>query len=95
MKRFDFPYIALGLGIFLMLVVIKGSQTDDSGSTLMPLLTLLAISEVAFFVTAIGAYIGVKRILSNGLTFINTTITAGCALLSAGFLILGIKLWPL
>jgi len=94
MKKSNFLYIALGLGILLVFVVNKGSQIDD-GKTSIPLLTLLAISEVAFIVTAIGAYIGIREIRSNGFKLIDTTITIFCALLSARFLILGIDLWPL
>jgi hypothetical protein len=94
MKKFNYPYIASGLGLFLLLIVYKGSEIDDSGHTSMPLLTLLAISEVAFFVTAIGAYIEVKQILSNGFTLIHTTIAIFCALLAVKFMMLGIELWP-
>lgn len=95
MKKFNFPYLASGIGLFLMLVVIKGSQTVNSGGTTLPLLTLLAISEVGFFVTVIGAYIGIKQILSNGFKLINAAITIICALLSVRFMALGIELWPL
>ena len=94
MKKINFPYIALGLGLFLMLIVYKGSETDNSGTTSMPLLTLLAISEVAFFVTAFGAYFGVKRMLSNGFRLIDATIAVFCALLAIKFMMLGITLWP-
>lgn len=94
MKKFNFPYIALGLGLFLMLVVYKGSVIGDNGGTSIPLLTLLAISEVAFFVTTIGAYIGVKKILSDGVRLIDAVIAICCALLAIKFLIQGVALWP-
>lgn len=61
MKSYNFPYIALGLGLFLMLVVMKGSEPGNEGNTNLPLLTLLFVSEFAFFVTAIGGYIGIKK----------------------------------
>ena len=95
MKKYNFPYIALGLGLFLMLVVIKGSEIRSDGHTTIPLLSLLAISEFAFFVTAIGVYIGIKHILSVGNKLIYTAVTLFCILLSIRFLMLGIDLWPL
>ncbi len=45
MKTQDFPYIALALGAFLLLVVLKGSQIGSDGLSYLPLLTLLVVSE--------------------------------------------------
>ena len=95
MKKYNYPYIASGLGLFLMLVVIKGSEIRGDGSTLIPLLTLLIISEFGFFATAIGVYIGVKHMLSVGMKIIYTVITIFCALLSLRFMFYGIDLWPI
>ena len=49
MKTFNFPYLALGLGLFLILIVIKGSEAGSDGVTPVPLLTLLVICEFGFF----------------------------------------------
>ena len=95
MKKINYPYIALGLGLFLMLVVIKGSEIRADGATAIPLLTLLIISEFAFFATAAGVYIGVKHILSDGMKIVYTAITVFCFLLSVRFMMYGIDLWPL
>lgn len=95
MKTIHFPYIALALSLFLLLVVSKGSQLGSDGLTLMPLLTLLVVSEFSFFVTLIGTYIGVKNISSVGIRSVYALSTLLCALLSIRFLILGITLWPL
>ncbi len=91
MKTFNFPIIALGLGSFLMLVVLIGSR----GETTLPMLSLLFINEFAFIVTAIGAFNGVKNIKTLGLKPGKLVVTVFCALLSAGFMVLGIELWPL
>ena len=95
MKTSNFPYIALGLGIILLLVVITGSKTSNEGAATIPLLTLLVISEFAFIVTAIGVYIGTRHILSTGIKAVYITVTIICAILSVRFLFLGIELWPL
>lgn len=90
MKTINFPYIAVGLGLFLMLIVLTGSQ----GEKAIPLLTLLFINEFAFVVTAIGAYAGIKKSLSLGFKPVNTIVSILCIALSAGFMVLGIGLWP-
>ncbi len=95
MKTVNFPYIALSLSLFLLLVVSKGSQIGVDGLTLMPLLTLLVISEFSFIITLIATYIGVKTIFSTGLRPIYALATLLCTVLSIRFLFLGIALWPL
>lgn len=94
MSKHNYPYIAFGLGLFLMLIVMKGSEMRAGGVTAIPLFTLLAISEFAFFVTAIGAYVGIKQILTAGITPFYTIVAIGCIPLSIGFVLLGIELWP-
>lgn len=95
MKKINFPYIALALGIFLMLVVVKGSEIDSEGATAIPLLTLLAINEFALIATAIGAYIEIRGIMANGVKLFPVLTAVLCILLSVRFLFIGIELWPL
>jgi hypothetical protein len=99
MKTINFPYIALALGLFLTLVITKGSEMDSAGVTALPLLTLLIINECAFFLTAAGAFIGVKHLKSIAfkisINALYTITTVLCILLTIQFILLGIKLWPL
>ena len=99
MKTINFPYLALGLGLLLLLIVTKGSEIDSDGATVLPLLTLLIINECAFFLTAAGAFIGIKQIKSIGykisIKSLYMLTTVLCILLTVQFLLLGIKLWPL
>lgn len=95
MKLTALPYLAVGIGVPMMLVIIKGSQEGGDGSTLIPLLTLLVVSEFAFFVTAIGAFIGFRQIRAVGIQPLYALMTALCVLLAIGFMWLGVKLWPL
>ena len=94
MKTHYFPYIALGSGLFLLLVVSVGNKTGTEGETILPLLTLLIVSEFSFFITAIGVCIGVRHSLAFGKNPIYIFVTAGCALLALRFIFLGIELWP-
>ena len=99
MKTVNFPYIALALGVLLLLVVNRGSQTDSEDITALPLLTLLIANECAFFLTAVGSFIGVRQLKSTGykltLNPLYTMTTILCILLTIQFTLLGIKLWPL
>ncbi|OUR65054.1 hypothetical protein A9Q79_03705 [Methylophaga sp. 42_25_T18] len=95
MKTINFPYIAAGLGLMLMLVVMRGQVLGADGETVMPLLTLLVVSEFCFFVNAIAVYIGFKQIKAIGFQALYTITTLLCALLAVRFLFIGIALWPL
>jgi uncharacterized membrane protein YfcA len=95
MKSHNFPYIAFFLSLMLMPVVIIGAKTGADGASLVPLLTLLVMSEVAFIVTAIGAYIGIRYRHSVARKHVYMAVTVACALLSVWFMFIGISLWPL
>jgi hypothetical protein len=94
MKKEKFPFIAFAMGLFFMLLVIKGSEARDNGVTLIPLLTLLVVSEFAFFVNAIGAYIGIKHTLATSIKPVYAVVTTACILLAISFSWMGITLWP-
>ncbi len=94
MKYQVFPYAAVGLGLIVTLVVTRGNELRASGASEIPLLTLLVMSEVAFFTTAIGAFIGFKQIRAVGFKAHHALATAACVLLAGYFLWLGMGLWP-
>lgn len=95
MKTVNFPYIALFLCAPLLILVLKGSELGSDGTTLMPLLTLLVVSEFSFIVTAIGVYIGSQNIKTMGIQSVYSAATLLCLVFSITFMLLGIKLWPL
>jgi len=99
MKTYNFPYLALALGLFLLFVVTRGSELDTNGVTALPLLTLLIINECGFFLTAAGIFIGIKQLKMSGFKLTQNplyTITVLiCILLTIQFTLLGIALWPL
>lgn len=99
MKTVNFPYIAMALGLFLMALVIKGSELDDQSQTVLPLLTLLIANECAFFIAIAGSYIGLKYMKSINFNVrlkpLYAITTLICILLTIQFTLLGIKLWPL
>jgi len=99
MKTYNFPYLALALGLFLLLIVTRGSELDADGITALPLLTLLIINECAFFLTAAGIFIGLKQLKMTGFKLtqnpLYTMTVTLCILLAIQFTLLGINLWPL
>ena len=99
MKTVNFPYIAMLLGLFLMMLVIRGSETDGQGVTALPLLSLLIANECSFFLTLAGTFIGLKYLktihFKISLKPLYTITTILCILLTIQSILLGIKLWPL
>lgn len=99
MKTINFPYLALALGLFLTLVISRGSQPGVDGDLALPLLTLLIINECAFFLCLAGAFIGIKQLKATGFQLkqqpLYTMTTILCILLTVQFTLLGFKLWPL
>ena len=95
MSKYNFPYVAFAMGIFFMLVVTIGGQAGQSGGTNLPLLTLLVVSEFAFFLCAIGAYLSVRRLIDLGYSAIHALVGVSCMVLAVRFLMLGIEFWPL
>ena len=93
MNKARFPLYCTVIGMIMMLLVIGGSQAGADGHTVVPLLALLAICEVAFFMCLAGAYIGFSQIKqhSNQQTI---GITAACAILAVLFALRGLALWP-
>ena len=94
MKKENFPYIASAMGLFFMLLVVKGSEINADGVTAIPLLTLLIVNEFAFFVTAIGAYIGIRHNVETGVKPYHMAAALLSALLAIFFIWMGARLWP-
>lgn len=98
MKTVNFPYIALALGLLLLMVVTKGSEITSEGITALPLLTLLIANECAFILTAIGSFIGFMQLKTTNfkvtLNPLYAMTTILCILLTIQFTLLGINLWP-
>ena len=88
----SFPWLALGLGLLLALVLMRFGPTADGGG--LPLLTALLISEFGFLLTAIAAGIGVRDLVNQGARAVCILPLAGNALLAVNFLRMGLALWP-
>ena len=91
MKKSLFPIIALFIGVILLaiLMVVEKSAGEFSA----PLLMLLFMSELGFFVTGGGAFLGTKIQIENGFDLKLTLWTVGCAVLAVILALRGYEIW--
>lgn len=94
MNNLPFPWLALGMGLLVAFGLLGSGALGPAESYRLPVLTLLIVNEFGFFLTAIGAGVGIKRLLAEGASGSMLLSIAGCAMLACGFLWLGIRLWP-
>ncbi len=94
MTKLGFPWLALGMGLLVAIGLLASGVLSPEAEYDLPLLTMMIVNEFGFFVTAIGAGIGINTLLKNGMQPRLLMVTVGCAVMAAGFLYLAIKLWP-
>lgn len=93
MKR-SYPWLALGLGLILGLVLMRFADPGDAGGPQLPLLTSLLMAEFGFLVTAIAAAICLRDLLKRGIEIPVLVLLSGNLLLVVNFMRLGLQLWP-
>jgi len=94
MKKTNFPFIALGLGLFLMGVLIKTGAADPGTELVLPLLTVLIISEFGFIVMAVAVFLGGQALVKNGFEIVLAIVTLICGMLGVEFMLIGFAHWP-
>ena len=94
MNNISFPWLAMGLGLTVAVGLMMSGVFSPDGNYKLPLLTMLIVNEFGFFVTAIGAGIGINTLLGKGTNPAMLGITLADGLMAAMFLYLGIQLWP-
>lgn len=92
--RISFPWLALGLGLLIALVLITTGAVGPEADRRLPLLTLLIVTEFGFFLTAIGAGLALRSLKRHSFSVSVIISALGCGMLTAGFLWLGLELWP-
>lgn len=93
MNGLSFPGLAMILGVTVAVGLFLSGSYPGAESKL-PLLTQLIVTEFGFFITAIGAGIGVNRLQSKGVERRLLFVVICCAIMAAGFLYSGMNLWP-
>ena len=86
--------MALALGLFLMGILYKTGATDPATELVLPLLTVLIISEFGFIVCAVAVFFGGQTLIRNGLEIVTAVVTLLCGMLAVEFMLTGIRHWP-
>jgi len=94
MGKLTFPWMAMGMGLLVAVGLVTSGVLSPAANYKLPLLTMMIVNEFGFFVTAIGAGVGVNGLLKDGKQPSLLMVTVCCAVMSAGFLYLAIRLWP-
>ncbi len=94
MDKLSFPWLALGLGLMVAVGLAGAGAFSTDGRYQLPLLTMLIVTEFGFFLTAIGAGVGINMHLKDGTGPALKAVIIANAVLAAGFLYVAMKLWP-
>lgn len=94
MTRANFPFVALALGLFLMGILYKTGATSPDAELVLPLLTVLIISEFGFIVMVIAVFLGGQTLVRNGFEIVLGVVTLLCGMLGVEFMLVGLEHWP-
>jgi hypothetical protein len=83
MGKLTFPWLALGMGLLVAAGLLSSGVLSANANYALPLLTLLIVNEFGFFVTAIGAGVGINRLLRDGMQPALLMVIIGDAILAA------------
>jgi hypothetical protein len=92
MKK-SIPWLTLGIGLFLALILLRFSPLNASSGFILPMLTALLMSELGFIITAIGTGISIRDILKQGVKLRHAALMIGNLLLALNFVNQGLALW--
>jgi len=92
MSKFPFPWLALGGGLLIALVLLSSRAAPDGGP--LPLLTQLILAEFGFILNVIGTWLGLRALQGGGMRPAMLAATVGCILMAVVLGLLGVALWP-
>ncbi len=95
MTREQFPTIALLVSVALLAALVFGGEPGPNGGRAIPLLALLAISELGAILNLIAAYIGVTLLRTPPRSARTALRLAANLLLSVAFALQLVRFWPL
>lgn len=87
------PWLTLGVGLFLALILLRFSPLSIRDGFILPLLTALLMSELGFIITVIGTGMSVRDIFKLGIKLRPLALLIGNLLLALYFVNQGVSLW--
>jgi len=94
MNRNNYPFIALALSVPLLALLLFGAQPTPDGSTQLPLLTLLAVSEFGAIANAIAAWLSIAALTKGRFAPRRAATAVATFMLAAVFAWYLIRFWP-
>jgi hypothetical protein len=92
MSKFPFPWLALGGGLLIALLLLSGRAAPEASS--LPLLTQLILAEFGFILNVIGTWLGLRDLQAKGMQAGTLLVVVGCVLMAIVLGLLGVSLWP-
>ena len=78
MGKLTFPWLAMGMGLLLATGLVASGALSPDANYDLPLLTMMIVNEFGFFVTAIGAGLGINALLREGVQPSLLMVTVVC-----------------
>ena len=95
MNRQNYPFIALALSVPLLALLFFGAESGPDGSTRLPLLTLLAVSEFGAIANAIAAWLSIAALIKGQFEPRRAAAAVAAFMFAGLFTWYLIRFWPL
>lgn len=93
MNKTTFPWIAVTIGLFLIIGLYFAGAIPPSGEYAAPLLAMLFMSELGAIVSAAGAYTALRNWLDHRTQMLSLLLALVSAVLAIALLSTGVALW--
>jgi len=94
MMKYPFYWLALGIGLIVIFLLLQSGVLGPADELRLPLLTLLIVNEFGFFVCAIGLLFAVREMKASEPSLAKWLTLLGNGVLSLSFVLIGLRLWP-
>ena len=75
-------------------ILFKTGAADPDAELVLPLLTVLIISEFGFIVMAVAVFLGGQTLAKGSFDIVLAVVTLLCGMLGVEFMLIGLEYWP-
>lgn len=93
MQKLSIPWLAAGIGLALALLLLATGASGTREEYGLPLLTMLLVAELGFFVCAAGTGLGIRDYRREPAMKAPLLAAVACAALSLYFVLTGLTVW--